>query len=167
MLNYPVGSQRTTLSDRNGPSCPSLSDFDYILDLLSADFDFKFRCTRIIYHTGCLITLSDRNGLLISMHSDPFRTRTLFPPLHIFATDFDFTFRCTRTFPHSHPFPAPLHVLPLGRDNFDVLGHFPRHLHALMRRMIISGIPGIHVPVFKGGSWVWQVTESKLLNRIS
>ena len=34
-------------------------------------------------------------------------------------------------------------------------------------RMIISGIPGIHVPVFKGGSWVWQVTESKLLSRIS
>ena len=41
MLNYPVGSQRTTLSDRNGPSCPSLSDFDYILYLLSADLDFK------------------------------------------------------------------------------------------------------------------------------
>ena len=34
-------------------------------------------------------------------------------------------------------------------------------------RMIISGISGIHVPVFNGGSWVWQVTESKLLNRIS
>ena len=41
MLNYPVGSQRTTLSDRNGPSCPSLSAFDYILYLLSAE---KYVC---------------------------------------------------------------------------------------------------------------------------
>ena len=31
MLNYPVGPQWTY-------SCPSLSDFDYILDLVSADF---------------------------------------------------------------------------------------------------------------------------------
>ena len=31
MLNYPIGQQRTY-------SWPSLSDFDYILDLVSADF---------------------------------------------------------------------------------------------------------------------------------
>ena len=70
------------------------------------------------------------------MHFDPFRTRTLYPPLHVFATDFDFIFRCTRTFPHSDPFSRPLHVLQLGSDNFDVLGHFPPppppHLHAFM-----------------------------------
>ena len=150
MLNYPVGSQRTTLSDRNGPSCPSLSDFDYILYLLSADLDFKFRCTLIIlpyrmlnYPVGSQPSLSDFDYILDLLSSDfdfkfrctlilsvlgpysrpsmslhpiltfyfdalgPFRTRTLFPPIHVFATDFDFLFRCTRTFPHSDPFPAP------------------------------------------------------------
>ena len=94
MLNYPVGSQRTTLSDRNGPSCPSFSDFDYILDLLPADFNFSRPSMSL--------------QPILTLHFDalgPFRTRTLFPPLH---------------------------VLQLGRDNFDVLGHFPRHLHALM-----------------------------------
>ena len=97
-----------TLSDRNGPSCPSLSDFDYILDLLSADFDFKFRCTLILSVLGPFTRPSMSLQPILTLYFGalgPFRTRTLFPPLH---------------------------VLQLGRDNFDVLGHFPPNLHALM-----------------------------------
>ena len=105
MLNYPVGSQRTTLSDRNapsdhtgclitlsdrnGPSCPSLSDFDYILDLLSADFDFKFRCTLILSVLGPFTRPSMSLQPILTLYFDalgPLLTRTLFPPPPCLAT---------------------------------------------------------------------------------
>ena len=95
-----------TLSDRNGPSCPSLSDFDYILDLpiLTLNFDalWSFPYSDPLPAPPCLC---NRFWLYISMHSD------------LSALG---------------PFSRPLHVLQLGRHNFDVLGHFPPHLHALM-----------------------------------
>ena len=69
-----------TLSDRNGPSCPSLSDFDYMLDLLSADFDFKFRCTLILSVLGPITRPSMSLQPILTLYFDalgPFRTRTL------------------------------------------------------------------------------------------
>ena len=116
-----------TLSDRNGPSCPSLSDFDYILDLLSADFDFKFRCTLILYsdhftipdHTGCLITLSDRNGPSCPSLSD------FDYILDLLSADFDFKFRCTLILSVLGPFTRPsMSLQPILTLYFDALGPF-------------------------------------------
>ena len=132
-----------TLSDRNGPSCPSLSDFNYILDLLSADFDFKIRCTLILSvlgpfsrpsmslqpmhsdhftipdHTGCLITLSDRNGPSCPSLSD------FNYILDLLSADFDFKIRCTLILSVLGPFSRPsMSLQPILTLYFDALGPF-------------------------------------------
>ena len=113
MLNYPVGSQRTTLSDRHGTSCPSFSNFDYILDLLPADFDFSRPSMSLqpTLHFDALGTFS-RPLHVLQLGRDNFDVLGRFPR-HLHAL-MHFKFRCTRTLSrsinvlmHSDPFPAP------------------------------------------------------------
>ena len=81
-----------TLSDRNCRIATDLLVLVYpilTIDLLSADFDFKFRCTLILSVLGPFSRPSMSLQPILTLYFDalgPFRTRTLFPPPPCLAT---------------------------------------------------------------------------------